>query len=106
MKLVALMYLEEDDASVGRLLRDHDVMAYSRLPLEGHGAGMKGWYGEVAPFRSLLAFAMLPEEKAHELMEAVALCTNCQDPRHPIRAMQLHVERTVDSGEPNPPKQA
>lgn len=98
MKIVALMYLEEDDAAVEQLLQDHGVMAYSRLPLEGHGSGMRGWYGEIAPYRSLMTFALLDEEKAAELLDAVAACTGCKDPRHPIHAMQLHVERAVDSG--------
>ena len=35
MKLVALMYLEEDDPTVSKLLDAHGVTAYSRVPLEG-----------------------------------------------------------------------
>lgn len=106
MKLVALMYLEEDEESVARLLKEHGVEAYSRVPLEGHGAGMKGWYGNVHPYSSFMSFAMLPENKAVELMNAVEECTNCKHPRHPIHAMQVHVERSVDSGVPSPPAHA
>ena len=97
MKLVALMYLEDDDPTVLKLLDAHGVTAYSRVPLEGHGTGMKGWYGDVAPYQSRMAFLLLAADKAEELMEAVATCNGCLDPRHPIHAMQLHVERTVDS---------
>ncbi len=97
MKLIALMYLEDDDPTVSKLLDAHGVTAYSRMPLEGHGAGIKGWYGDVAPYQSRMAFALLPSGKAEELMEAVAICNGCLDPHHPIHAMQLHVERTVDS---------
>jgi len=102
MKLVALMYLEEDDPTVSKLLQEYGVTAYSRVPLEGHGVGIKGWYGDVAPYQSRMAFALLPLGKAEELMEAVAKCNGCLDPRHPIHAMQLNVERTVDSGVPTP----
>ena len=100
MKIVALMYLEEDTPTVAKLLDAHGVTAYSRLPLEGHGGGMKGWYGDVAPYRSHMAFALLPAQKAEELMEAVERCDGCLDPRHPIHAMQVDVERAVDSGIP------
>ena len=98
MKLVALLYLEEDNPSVAKLLEQHGVMAYSRLPLEGHGAGMKGWLGNVAPYQSHMAFALLPAEKAEELMEAVAKCDGCLDPSHPIHALQVDVEKAVASG--------
>lgn len=100
MKLVALLYLEEDNPAVEKLLQEHGVMAYSRLPLEGRGAGMKGWMGDVAPYQSHMTFALLPAEKAEELMEAVAKCDRCLDPRHPIHALQVDVERAVDSGTP------
>jgi hypothetical protein len=98
MKLVALMYLEEDEATVAEVLKRHEVTAYSRLPLEGHGAGVGGWYGDVAPYESRMTFALLPAAPAEELMNAVAECQECHDPRHPIRAMLVDVERAVNSG--------
>ena len=61
MKIVALMYLEEDNPTVSKLLSEHGVMAYSRLPLEGHGAGAEGWLGRVPAYRSSMAFALVPE---------------------------------------------
>ena len=100
MKIVALMYLEEDDPTAAKLLSEHGVVAYSRMPLEGHGTGVKGWYGDVAPYRSKMAFALLPADRAEQLMNAVEKCTGCLDPRHPIHAIQMDVERTVDSDGP------
>ena len=97
MKIVALMYLEEDEASVAKLLKEHGVVGYSRLPLEGHGEGARGWLGTVHTFSSFMSFAILPDEKAHELMDAVQECTNCKHPKHPIHALQVDVERTVES---------
>ena len=47
MKLVLLMYLEEDEKCVDRLLVEQGVDTFSRLPLEGHGQGGKGWRGNV-----------------------------------------------------------
>jgi hypothetical protein len=103
MKLVFLTYLEDDDALVVRGLRDHGVLVYSRLPLEGRGRGAEGWYGEIAPFRSSLVFAVLPDADADRLMEAIGDWPPGQDPGHPVRAFQVDVERAVRQGETREP---
>lgn len=93
MKLVILMYLEEDDRCVERLLKEAHVEAYSRMPVEGRGPGAQtGWYGEIAPYQSRLTMAVVPDQLAASLMQAVSECSGVQDPRHPIRAVQLDVE--------------
>lgn len=98
MKLIVLLYLEDDDPVVARLLADHGVLAWSRLALEGHGAGLAGWYGSVAPYRSRMAFTVVPADRADDLLEAVAEMDGLADRRHPVHALQLEVERSVDSG--------
>ncbi|MFQ5537634.1 MAG: hypothetical protein ACE5GJ_09305 [Gemmatimonadota bacterium] len=98
MKLVFLMYLEEDDKRIVKLLEEHHVVAWSRMSMEGHGSGMRGWYGEVAPYASRLIFTVLREDKARELLEAVRVCVDCEDPQHPIHAMMVAVEEMADSG--------
>jgi len=103
MKLVVLMYLQDDQAQVERLLGAHDVAAYSELPIEGHGLGTAGWYGKVAPYRSRMLISFLSAAKAVELMEAVESCTGCSDPSHPIHAWQMDVERSISSGNPPAP---
>jgi hypothetical protein len=92
MKLVLLMYLEEDEPCVARLLEELGVEAFSRLPLEGHGPGEKGWRGEVPAYRSRLVLAVVPEATAEGLMRAVRDCTGIQDSAHPVRAVQVAVE--------------
>jgi hypothetical protein len=93
MKLAILMYLEEDDRCVERLLKESRIEAYSRLPVEGRVPGTEaGWYGEIAPYQSRLIMAVVPDDTADVLMRAVAECTGVQDPRHPIRAVSLDVE--------------
>ena len=92
MKLVLLMHLEEDDLCVERLLREAGVELYSRLPIEGHGPGAEGWYGEPAPYRSRLVLSVVPEPRAVQVVEAVAECRGVKDSKHPIRAFQLDVE--------------
>ena len=102
MKLVILMFLEDDSDCAEALLADHGVIAYSEVQVEGRGHGSAGWYGEVAPFRSRMVMAFLPSGQAEELTEAVRMCTGRKDPGHPIRAWQVNVERAVSSGDPVP----
>lgn len=101
MKLVVLMYLEEDVAHVQKLMAAHEVTAYSELPVTGHGPGTTGWYGTVPPFKSRMLIAFLPAAKAEELTAAVANCTGCTDPNRPLRAWQMGVEKAVTSGPPS-----
>lgn len=104
MKLVLLMYLEEDDRCVGRLLKDANVEAYSRLPVEGHvPGGTGGWYGTTAPYHSRMIMSILPDDHARLLVEAVGECTGVKDPRHPIRAAMLNVEEFTCCDLHNPP---
>jgi len=104
MKMILLLYLEDDEPCVRSLLEAHEVLAYSELPLEGHGEGRpSGWYGEVPPYRSRMVFTLVPESRASELLDAVRRSSGCQDARHPIRALQLGVEDTALSGAFDPP---
>ena len=98
MKAVILMYLEDDSKGVETLLSDHEVSAYSELPVEGHGLGTAGWYGKVAPFRSRMLLAFLSAAKAEELLVAVGNCKGCVDREHPIHAWMVDVEKAVTSG--------
>jgi hypothetical protein len=100
MKLVVLMYLEDDGANVEKLLQAHQVAAYSELPVTGHGLGTAGWYGTVAPYKSRMLIALMTATKAAELVAAVDRCTGCSDPNHPIHAWTLAVEQAVASGPP------
>ena len=100
MKLVVLMYLEDDGPAVEKLLQSYQVSAYSELPVTGHGLGTAGWYGTVAPYKSRMLIALLSAAKAAELAAAVDRCTGCSDPSHPIHAWTLAVEQAVASGPP------
>ena len=103
MKMVLLMYLEEDQRCVDRLLRELDVPVYSRLSMEGVGEGAPGWYGQVPPYESRMTFAMMEDGLARRLMEAVADGSGgLEDLDHPVRAVQLHVEQTTACGDVTP----
>jgi len=92
VKLLFMMYLEEDDALVQARLEALEVTVYSRISLEGHGTGAVGWYGDVAPFQSRMVFAVLPEDQARRLLEAVRTWTGGADPAHPVRAFVVGIE--------------
>ena len=95
-KLLMLMYLEEDEACVDRTLAEQGVTTFSRLSMEGLTQGASsGWYGVTRPYQSRLILALMPAERADAVMTAVSDCRGVQDPRHPIRAMQLAVERSA-----------
>jgi hypothetical protein len=94
------MFLEDDTPNVERLLAEHHLVAYSEVPIEGHGMGTAGWYGKVAPYQSRMLLVFLGADKAAELMAAVSACTDCKDSNHPIHAWQVDVERAVTSGLP------
>lgn len=102
MKLLILLYLEDDEAVVNRLLEEKGINAFSRLPVEGHGAGIAtGWYGEIAPYRSRLIFSIVPADDARAVLEAVK-GTEVADNRHPVHAALVDVEAMADSGVPTP----
>jgi len=94
MKLVLLMFLQEDEKCVNRLLSEQNVQSFSRMGVEGRGPGAAaGWTGEVRPYQSQVIMSILPAEEAQSLVTAVSACTGVQDPRHPIRAALLDVEQ-------------
>ena len=96
MKMVMLMYLEEDERCAARLLEKFAVASFTRIPVEGHGPGGKsGWYGSTSPYRSQLAFTFVEDDVASDLVEAVSSCSDVADPGHPIRAAMFDVEEFV-----------
>jgi hypothetical protein len=97
MKLVMLLFLEEDEDRIESLFNRHKGMAWSRLPVQGHGPGLTGWYGTVAPFSSAMAFTLIPDAEVEGLLEDVQQLSGLSDPRHPVHAHVLDVERSVSS---------
>jgi hypothetical protein len=99
MKLVTLIYLEDDEKCVERLLAEIEVEGYSHLAIEGRGpGGTGGWYAAAAPYRSSLILVFLDDDRAALLLEGVRACTGVEDPRHPIRAYALSVDGAAACG--------
>jgi hypothetical protein len=107
IKLVAVLYLEDDEKVVEELLEEAGIGTFSRFDMEGHGAGVPGWYGHVPTYRSRLLFTWVAPEQAQALLSAVAGARGVQDTSHPIHALQIDVESMAHSGMPPvPPAQA
>jgi len=103
MKLVLMLYLEEDEACVERFARESGVPVLSRLSVEGieaDAAAVAGsWYGAPMPFASRMAFAILPDDRAAELLAGIAEGRGGLDARnHPVRAFQLPIESVAACG--------
>lgn len=97
MKIVLLLYLEEDGPAVTKLLSDQGINAYSRLPIEGRGQGEAGgWYGDIATHNSKMIFTVVSDEEAESLLGAVE-GASVHDAGHPIHAALLHLEAWVHS---------
>jgi len=110
MKLVLLLYLEEDEGCVERFVREAGVHLFSRLSVEGveDGGGPSpaaGWYGAPMPYASRMAFAIVPDDRAAELLAGVGEGRGGLDARnHPVRAFQLPIESVAACGLENSPE--
>jgi len=98
MKLVILMYLEEDAGCARKLLHASGISMFSQMPMEGIGEGTGSWYGGVVPYASHMAFCVVSSDQAAAVLSAVKSEDQCLDARHPMRAVQLAVEATTASG--------
>jgi hypothetical protein len=98
LKMVVLLYLEDDDEAVARLLADQGIAAFSRVDLDGHGEGGRaGWYGRTSPYRSRMIFALVPADRAGALLEAVRRAEGLQHCAHPVHGVQVGVEAAATS---------
>jgi len=97
MKLVLLLFLEEDGPAVTKLLQEQGISAYSRLPIEGHGAGKAGgWFGDIATHDSKMIFSVVSDDEADSILGAVE-AVKVHDAGHPIHVAKLNLEDWVYS---------
>lgn len=97
MKLVLLLFLEEDGPAVTKLLLEQGISAYSRLPIEGHGEGKAGgWFGDIATHNSKMIFSVVADDVADGLLGATKE-VKVQDASHPIHVAKLNLEDWVHS---------
>ncbi|MFQ5769714.1 MAG: hypothetical protein ACE5HX_04205 [bacterium] len=101
MKLIILMSLNQNKNQVRKLFEKHRVQIYSEIEIKGHTLETIRRYGwwvfekDGIAIYSTLFFAVVPKEKADEVMENITCLAGECDPDHPIRAFQIDVERMV-----------
>ncbi|NIV94900.1 hypothetical protein GWN42_19435 [candidate division KSB1 bacterium] len=101
MKLIGLMSLAQYRDQVRKLFEKHEVQIYSEVEITGHTVDTIKNYGwwvfekDGIPMYSTLFFAVIPGEKALEIMENINGLQEDWDPKHPPRAFQVNVEKMV-----------
>lgn len=102
MKLVAVMSLDADRDALHRMYRNHEIEVFSEIDIKGYhhaqtpSAADVGWFGRTShPAYSTLTWAFLPAAQAADLLDAIAGFNRDTDPKHPIRAFEMPVDRSV-----------
>jgi len=102
MKLVAVMSLDADRDALHRLYREHEIQVFSEIDIKGYhhsqtpSAADVGWFGNTShPAYSTLTWAFLPGEQATKLLSAIEALNDRVDPKHPVRAFEMPVDRSV-----------
>lgn len=100
MKLLGIMSLAKDRDRVIEIFEKHDIQIFSETEIAGHTPSTikeYGWWpaSKDAVTYSTLFFAIIPEEKADEIMTDMATLKQDASHKHPIRAFQVDVEKMV-----------
>jgi hypothetical protein len=100
MKLIGLMGLSQYRDRVRKLFEKHEVQIYSEIEIIGHTSDTikrYGWWSfdKDLPIYSIMFFAVVPNEKAAEIMEDINCFREECDPQHPTRAFLIDVEKMV-----------
>ena len=101
MKLIGVMSLAQYRDQVRKLFEKHHVQIYSEVEIVGHSSEsirQHGWWvfeQRDIPMYSTLFYAVVPQEKAEELMADIVTLQDECDPDHPPRAFQVDVEKMV-----------
>ncbi len=100
MKLIVLMSLNEYKEQIRKVFVEHNVEIYSEVEVTGHTAETIRRYGfwhseKDLPLFSTLYFALVPKEKADEVMNDLEKKDWESDIGRPPRAFQVDVERVI-----------
>jgi hypothetical protein len=99
MKLIGIMNLDKDKAAVRKLFEKHGVQIYSEMDITGHTISTIEKFGwrpsRDVPVYSSLCFAIIPKERADEILDEISRLSRGDDTGHPVRAFQVDVERMI-----------
>ncbi len=98
MKLIVVMTLEQYRDSIRKIFEKQEVHFYSEIEIVGHTlCKMRSWWTadkDLAVYSNLY-FAVIPKEKADEIMAEIAGLAEESGEEHPPRAFQVNVEKMV-----------
>ncbi len=97
MKLIILMGIKADAERLRKTLSEHQVPIFSELEIQGYlnkaADESQNWFARQHPaVYSQLAFTMVDDAKADEVMQALAPFATGP---HPLHALQVAVEKFI-----------
>ena len=100
MKLIGIMSLDADIDAVHGIFEQHNVEMFSELSIKGHSRDtlkLYGWWPTAGneTMYSVLCFAVIDKMRADDIMAELRRRSEDNLSEHPIRAMQVDVERFV-----------
>lgn len=101
MKLVVVMSLEACADDLRAVYQNLGIPIFSETDIRGfyhheHLVDPSNWFGKLdAPAYSRLAFAIVDDDQAELLLEAIRAHNETHGRAHPVRAFSLHVEQSV-----------
>lgn len=101
MKLLVIMSVEAYAPELRRLYVQHGLTVFSETDVEGYhrpdpDAHRTSWFGhDRGADYSKLTFALVPDDQADALLDALAAYNRDVHPERPAHAFLMGVERTV-----------
>jgi hypothetical protein len=100
MKLIGLMSLAEDKEVIHQIFERHGLEIFSETAINGHTISTIekfGWFASRgdAPYYSTLCFAIIADDRARLIMDAIERLSRENPSDHPIRAFLVPVERMI-----------
>ncbi|MFV0592759.1 MAG: hypothetical protein ACK5M7_15345 [Draconibacterium sp.] len=102
MKFVMMQCVEAHHQDLSHILEQIHVNAYSETEVEGFMKDVEGqkpisnWFGSMKrPYRYIISFTFLEEDKAHELLRRVKEFNDSIETISPINAYIMNVEKFV-----------
>ena len=100
MKLIGIMSLSEDRATVRKLFENQGVQIFSETDILGHSRetlAKFGWFTtpQDVPDYSTLCFAIVPDESAKGVIDAIGALPGREESDHPVRGFVVPVETMI-----------
>ena len=96
MKMVIIICPENRREDVHSVLHQHGVLGFSEMEgIKGEGKTGKHFGTHVWPMESVMLLVVVPDDKAHALIEAMKECATRLFPEEGMRAFLMPVEEAI-----------